>query len=356
MKQGFYTGLPKATTRMMLLCLISSNASALDLNVYGVGHVSADSNDDGNDRQIYIASSSSRLGFSGGHLIMNKLKVIFQFETGVDVTGRGENDGNGPGTNNSIFTKARDSFVGLEGSGGKIIAGRLGILNQWLYDYNLFADQVGDLGNLWGGTGLPGREDGVISYISPNLNGLNAQVTYKPESGSKNEDVSLFKVNYSMGNLKFGAGYINVGKGNAVNVEDHSAMAFTGSYAGNNFTVGGGYQSDSDIDGISGNDRDSYTMGASYSFGKHTIKTQYTKSTADTNDSDADQFAIGWDYSLHKSTTVYIAYSQTDNDTLAGFNTNNYGHGQSVSPFSVGEDPMSVSVGVVYKFDVALIK
>jgi len=54
--------------------------------------------------------------------------------------------------------RARDSFLGLRSHDyGSIQFGRVGGLNQWLYDYNLFADQVGDLGNIWGGDGLPGR-------------------------------------------------------------------------------------------------------------------------------------------------------------------------------------------------------
>ncbi|MCA1803907.1 MAG: hypothetical protein LC646_00740 [Xanthomonadaceae bacterium] len=40
---------------------------ALELNVYGVGHISADRVDDGSDDQNHVASNSSRLGVRGSH-------------------------------------------------------------------------------------------------------------------------------------------------------------------------------------------------------------------------------------------------------------------------------------------------
>jgi len=133
---------------------VSAPAWALDLTVYGVGHLSADGIDLDTDSSGYVHSNSSRLGFKGSHDLGNGFAVLYQFESGVDLTGRGTGDGNGGAdSDGQLFTRTRDSFVGVQGGFGAVMLGRVGGLNQWLYDYNLFGDQVGDLGNIWGATG-----------------------------------------------------------------------------------------------------------------------------------------------------------------------------------------------------------
>lgn len=350
---------PLSIAIVMILSIGSHTASALELDIYGVGHLSADANDDGQTNQGYIASNSSRLGVRGKHEIGNSLHVGIQYETGVDLTGRGTNDGNGPGTSNNLFSTSRDSFVSLGGKFGSMTAGRLGVLNQWLYDYNLFADQVGDLGNIWGGTGIPGRTNGMVAYTTPKLGmGLKGFVGYVPESGTKDGETTLLKLNMeNHSGLKLGLGYSNQGKGNfSPTSENHSAGAVTGSYAIGSFSIGGGYQSDSNIGGIKGADRDSYTVGGRYRFNRITVKSQYTTTDADTLNSDADMAAVGVDYSLNQSTTLYAAYAKTNNDPNVAFMSNNYGHGQAVNPAANGDDPSSFSVGIVYQFNASLMK
>ncbi|NIA02738.1 MAG: porin, partial [Planctomycetia bacterium] len=82
-----------ATAVAATLCLGAGNAAALEVNLYGVGHVSADNNNDGTDSQWYIASNSSRLGLKGSQKLSDNINAIFQYESGVDLTGRGTNDG-----------------------------------------------------------------------------------------------------------------------------------------------------------------------------------------------------------------------------------------------------------------------
>ncbi len=359
-----YTACPLAIAVVTIIGTGIHTASAFELDVYGVGHLSADSNDDGQDSQGYIASNSSRLGVRGRHENSQGLHVDIQYESGVDLTGRGTNDGNGPGTSNNLFSTSRDAFVSLGGDFGTVSVGRLGVLNQWLYDYNLFADQIGDLGNIWGGTGIPGRINGIVSYTTPEFGeSFKGFVGYVPESGTDNGDTTVLKLNMeNPSGVKLGVGYSNQGNGNfGPALEDQTSFAITASYATGPFSVGGGYQSDADIAGINGDDRDSFTLGGSYSFGRTTLKAQFTNSTADTADGntadgDAEMVAVGVDYALDKATTLYVAYAGTENDPTAAFKANNYGHGQAVDPAANGEDPSSFSVGIVYKFDANLIE
>jgi len=360
-----YTAYPLTIAVVTVIGTGIHTASAFELDVYGVGHLSADSNDNGEDSQGYIASNSSRLGIRGKHENGEGLQLSVQYESGVDLTGRGTNDGNGPGTENNLFSTSRDSFVNLGGRFGTVSVGRLGVLNQWLYDYNLFADQIGDLGNIWGGTGVPGRINGIIAYTTPEFGGgFNGFAGYVPESGTDNGDTTVLKLNMNNpSGVKLGIGYSNQGNGifSPPALKDQTTFAVTASYSMGSFSIGGGFQSDTDIAGINGDDQKSFTLGGSYNIGPTTFKTQFTNSATDTADGDAADkdaklIAVGVDYALDKATTLYAAYASTNNDPAAAFTANNYGHGQAVDPVANGEDPSSFSVGIVYKFDTNIIK
>jgi predicted porin len=288
------------------------------------------------------------------------MAAIFQYESGVDLTGNGTGDGNGPGDNGigGIFTRARDSFVGVKGNWGQVVFGRLGGLNQWVYDYNLFADQVGDLGNIWGGTGLPGRVNHVIQYATPNLGGFTGALTYTPDQGTNDSDAWVAKLNYGMAGFKVGGAYASFGQDAPLGIplSDWKVRAITASYGSSLFSVGGGWQRETDILGLSGVDRTSYTVGGSFNTGDFgAFKVQYSRagSIDPLPDSKGHQWAVGYDYNLFKSTTVYIAYARTSNGLLSpGYASYNYGHGdQGVPALGAGADPSALSVGLVYKFD-----
>ncbi len=330
---------------------------ALDLSVYGVGHLSADSIDNGDKSSGYLHSNSSRLGFKGDHDLGNGLKLLFQYESGVDLTGHGDGDGNGgiPNNNGQLFTKARDSFVGATGSFGTVLFGRLPAVNQWLYDYNLFGDQVGDLGNIWG-VNLPGRVNHAAHYRTPDFGGFSLGLSYVPDQGNSSTSAGIVKADYGIGGFKIGGAYASVGTGSGN--PKQKATAVTASYGVGIFSVGGGAQRESDIGGISGADRSEYTIGASVKIGSAgTVKIQYAKTgnLGGIADSSARQTAIGYDHAVDKATTLYIAYAKTNNDTNAAYSAYDWGHGdQGVPGIIGGKSPAALSVGVVYKFDVGV--
>jgi predicted porin len=347
----------RLTTRSMLVMVpfitLSYVVNANNFMIYGQGHLSADSVDDGEVSSEFVTSSSSRLGFNGDYQITDKLKVIFQYETGVDLTAQGGNDGNGGAeSSGQIFTKGRPSYVGLSGEFGKILIGHMPALDQWANDYNLFADQVGDLGNLWEGSGIPGRLDNVIYYESPDINGASVAVTYVPEEGKDNTDNLIVKGNYHISGLKIGAVFASIGQGTA-SLDDHTALALTIGYDFGRFSLGGGIQHESDIRGLAGDDRSSYSLGGSAKLGdKGTIKSQFAVSSGEGENSDARQFAIGYDYALDEDTTLYIAYARTSNDSNVNFSSNGKGHGDKIVP-AFGNDPSAISLGIVAKFDLS---
>ncbi len=336
-----------------LLCF---NTSANELNLYGLGHLSIDSVDDGIDSSVYTASNSSRLGINGFYELSPELKLIFQYETGVDLTAQGENDGNGGASSSGqLFTKGRPSYLGLEGKAGKILIGHMPFLDQYVNDYNLFADQVGDLGNLWEASGIPGRTDNSIYYQTPKFSGFHFSSTYVPEEGDNNADLWLFKGKYQVQDFNFAVSYTQVGQGQLSN-DDLTGIAVVADYQFSHISVGIGFQQELDIGGVAGNDRDSFTFGISINTGeKSKIKLQLANSSGDTADSDAQLFAIGYDYQLAESTLLYVAYAQMDNDDNVNFSVNGKGHGDRVIPL-MGEDPNALSLGIVYQFNHKLLE
>lgn len=339
--------------------VLSVSSAAAELSIYGVGHASADAIRTDPGSSSYIHSNSSRLGFKGSQDIGNGAVILFQYESGVDLTGKGNGDGNG-GANSGgqVFTRARDSFVGIKSALGTVMIGRVGGLNQWLYDYNLFGDQVGDLGNIWGGDGLPGRLDHAASYRTPDFGGLSLSLTYAPSQGISDSKTYIAKPEYANGGIKLGAAYANVGNG--IGSPDTKAAAITASYNAGAFNVGGGLQRETDIGGMGGADRNKVTLGAGVKVGANGIvKAQYARAgdLSGTANTRAKQWAVGFDYSWDKNTTLYAAYAKTKNDSAAAYTSYDYGHGdQGVPALGAGSNPTAISVGVVYKFDAGLLR
>lgn len=336
----------------------SAGPAGFELSIYGVGHLSADRIDAGATSSSYIHSNSSRLGFRGSQALNGATAVIFQYESGVDLSGKGVGDGNGPATSGGqIFTRTRDAFVGLKGSFGSVVFGRQGGLNQWVYDYNLFGDQVGDLGNIWGGDGLPGRLDSTVKYTTPDLSGVTLGLTYAPNQGTSSTSTAIGKADFSKGGFKLGGAYARFGQGTGL--QDWKVGAITTSYGTATFNVGGGWQRETDIAGVSGADRNKYTIGGGINVGSSgMVKVQYARANdmSGVADSGARQWAIGYDYSWNKDTTAYAAYAKTNNDAGAAYSADNYGHGNQDVPAIVGgANPSGLSVGLVYKFDVGLV-
>jgi predicted porin len=336
---------------------------AADFDFYGVGHVSFDGIDTGLSSSDYIHSNSSRLGLKGAQDINDDLSVYIQYESGVDLTVHGTGDGNGGATSaGQVFTRARDSFVGVKSNTyGSLQFGRLGGLNQWVYDYNLFADQVGDLGDSFGADGLPGRVDSAAQYLSPTLYGLKLTLTFVPDEGGQNAHDEVVKVDYKgsdmLSGIKLGAAYGKFGSGVSA-LPGLETYAVTGSYDAGMFTVGAGWQHVKNIGGVSGADRDQVTSGATLKLGPNAVlKAQYTWSgdLGGVAGSAAHQLAAGLDYNLSPAAFVYIAYSRMSNSATSAFSGVDYGHGDFGVPALVpGKSEVAYSLGLFYKFDLSI--
>ncbi len=327
---------------------ITSPSLADSFTFYGLGHISLDLNDTGDDTDSVLASNSSRIGFNGDFSVGSNTELFYQYEPGVDLTGRGENDGNGPGRFDSLFTEERDWFVGLRSGAVSARVGRLGVLNHWLYDFDPFADLVGDLGNLWGATGIPGRADraGLLEITIDNT--VATEYMWVPEHDEQAE--------IHVGKLKLSAGDLNLNLiafsqdvfGATAN---HDMFAVTGDSALGPGQLGYGIQSETDIFGLPGNDRDSLNVGYTMGIGSGIGKLLFTHSDSELGQFDGSQWSLGYDYPLNQSLLVYSAASYVDNSSASQFPANGYGHGLAITP-TRGSDPSSFSIGVIYQFSI----
>jgi predicted porin len=163
-------------------------------------------------------TGQNALGFKGAEDLGNGTKVIFELEAGfltdngtnslpaINNNGVGSSPGSGP-----IFR--RHSFVGLTGSWGTLIGGRV---DGARYGVSTRYDPFGGAGvaNQSSLQVHASRADNAIAYVTPNVDGLYAVVAYTSqlvgqEAAGNNSDGRLWVIqpNYVVGPLSVTLNY-----------------------------------------------------------------------------------------------------------------------------------------------------
>ncbi|HEY5602325.1 MAG TPA: porin [Gammaproteobacteria bacterium] len=328
-------------------------AAMAEMSAYGVGHVSLDVIDDGTDSAMNIASNSSRFGLKGSMDLDNGMKAGLQIETGIAL------DNRAGGT-----LADRNSFVSLGGGFGEV---RIGNHDTPFKDvrstHDLFNDYIGDLRNFSRSNGTTNAWDerarNSILYISPMLGDVaTIKFQYSTNTGSGTASGSTANDNdaYSA-NVIFNAGPVRVTLAyemHNINADDdESAMRAGVQYKGGPLTINGFFHSASDQGGVSGADLDVMGLGVGFKTGATLLKLQYAMADdfGDATDTGATILAVGADFAMSKSSTIYIAYAMTENDDNADYSvTGGGGHGDDIAPSAVGEDPSGFSLGYIVKF------
>ncbi len=273
-------------------------------------------------------------------------------------------------------------FIGLTGNYGSILAGRMGGADQWVYDSNLFADQIGDAGNFNSGRGVDGRLSGVLMYQTPIVSGLTASLTYIPASALDTGAISptvAFGAPGTPATIATPGTFASTGKNSygfkldydgTMGVNAHLAYFDTSSIMATvvneykNTSIAGGYSfgnamfsaqlvnSELDAGGVS-NTQNVFNIGGKYNLGSNdAIKAQYSKAWSMTGvaNSGANQIAIGYDHNLSKNMVIYAVLAKTTNEANAQFAVNGYGHGGGNLGAVAGESPSAISTGMAYNF------
>lgn len=343
---------------------LASTAAFAQTNVtiYGVADATFDSvratGSTGNsDRLDYnsrnrVTANSSYIGFKGVEDLGNGLKAVFQFENGLST------ENGAPGVWNN-----RDSFVGLSGGFGTIIAGNVTGPTRALgakLDVNTGATGIGMnnalLGKLGGGSGagpFDQRINNAIAYVSPTVAGFNGVIGYSTgltntvNGGALAGHENMGADNLLQGNtawtlgLNFETGPIYVGYAyTAVNAAGNGSLGTDGLLAGVSKLddhraavlykaafgqVGLMYDRARSVNTVSPNNSQSvwYLSGKFNVAANGAVLAQWGHAgDVSNNGSDragANHYVLGYEHSLSKRTVLKAIYSRINNKDNANY-------------------------------------
>jgi predicted porin len=221
------------------------------------------------------------------------------------------------------------------------------------------------------------RTANVVHYTTPNWGGFTGVVAYSFNSPGPEADIGStgrkgyawnvaptfegrnFTIGYSYWNSKADANAI------AANVNQRGDRLF-GSYRWGGFRIGLAWDkskvtNEGVNNAVTGTTtaakRDAWSVPIEYTWGPHWIGGHYTKANNDKAtsgiDDGAKMWAIGYNYSLSKRTSVGLTYAQISNDTGATYTpfTSNGGIGGGAAHTALpGEDPRFWSMTIRHAF------
>ncbi len=339
-----------------------------------------------------VSANSSILGFKGSEALGNGLTAVFQFEGSV------ANDTAG------AFNFARDSYVGIAGGFGTVAAGILSGPTRSLgaaMDPFLGATGITSnsalLGKLGGATlvganpyfaapvttgndntianaqaafGALGycatsgtcaslfdtRWNNAIAYISPNMAGLTITAAYVANENKTRDDVAnkLNTRGYDIG-ARYENGPIMAGLTyNKANLGDNFDTSAADTRAAFKYNFGAGtvgllWDRVKVEDSAGSVKRNAWFIPVTFNVtanGKIVAQYGQAGDVSDTSDTGAKMFALGYEHSLSKRTTLKAVWSQIKNESFAAYD---FGV-NSVGGIFPGADPKGFQVGVRHTF------
>jgi len=389
----------KKLIALAVAAAISAPAFADNANVtvYGRVHTSLDSNTGnagatqaaGTVNGLNLTSNSSRLGFKGSEDLGGDLKAVYQYETEVLAQGNAA----------AMLGAERDTYVGVAGGFGTVVAGRLPLANQYVGDANFMGDKVGDAGNLtaggFGGLGrlaVPSRASRAIGYVSPTFAGVtitaglvpNTPQSLNTTANSPEKDRSItLRAAYDNHGIFAAVTYLNLGVTglNMTNGTSSPTGVPTATFADSGaniylLSLAGGYDfgmakvraqyvsttansAAAGAIGLTVLKQDVITVGGQINIGNGAIKLQLATAqkakldnvagTAVNDGTQAVLSAIAYEHNLSKRTSVYAAYAHVNNGVNSAFSATGYAHGGVGSP-GASNSPSALSLGVIHNF------
>ncbi|MDY6978237.1 MAG: porin [Pseudomonadota bacterium] len=299
---------------------VSSPASANE--VYGDIRLSVNSIDkaDGTSSDSED-NNASRIGFKGSYELDAGLKALYHIQAGVDA------EPAGTGEENDMFSR-RFAFAGLAGNFGKVLYGTLsspykmaGLKLDPFYDTAAGEAMGGKNYGLSSYTN--GWFDNVLAYITPDMNGFQANAVMVMDDTEANDHHYNYGVSYSQAGFTAGVQLLQV---NTVGSE-LDATRLTAAYKTDQWSVGASMEN-VDPDGSADTDY-LYVAGTYKVSAKNTLKFSYSDV-----DNDGTGMAAGISHDLGEKTELYALYSDVDYDSAAQDNRT------------------VISVGVSHKFSI----
>ena len=303
-----------------------------------------------------VTANNSRIGFKGWEDLGNGLKAIWQVEQNVDID-----------TGNSTTSWAnRNSFVGLEGSFGRVLLGKHDSAYKTMtigLGTNILADTSADTCN---SQAIFCRGDqrvsNTVQYYSPVVNGFSAGVSYGADEtratvgGNRANAYSLsFGGKYVNGGLAVGAGYEHRNDSVATSTGlDTDYFKLVGAYTfASATTLAAGYEhSEVDQFAKSAKKQDGFTLAVKQQLGAWGVGASYTWLGKEKNGAEGDGKAKQWvlaaTYDLSKRTQVQAYATKLSNNKSAN---RNFGINPLNGTLSAaGADPQAIGVGIRHAF------
>ncbi|MCZ4306754.1 porin [Zoogloeaceae bacterium G21618-S1] len=338
-----------ATTALGLPTLAHAETN---VSIYGLIDINLSYEKAGGQKFTGVAGSElngSRLGFKGTEDLGNGLKALFVLETGFDP------DTGATGQGGRQF--GRQSFVGLEGSWGKVMLGRQyspAFVALDPYEATGGADRTAGLLHRKTGSvarGYETRFDNMIKYRSPSFGGFSADVGYwtGKENTGPNDDARKEGRGYGITGMYKNGPFAIAVTTQSVFTNATGGKASTHGIAGAyDFQVAKAYL-------LYTQDRESGSQGKgkarSYALGAEipvsaagTVAVSYgaRDESNEANTEDAHGWSVYYMHGLSKRTTLYTAYSHISNKGDANY-------GWNMTP-AAGDDPSVVMAGIRHRF------
>ena len=371
----------KLLTIAVAAALAAPVAVMADVTVYGQAHYSYDWVDGYTSgvsgkkvtEDATGVSRNSRIGFKGAEDLGGGLKGVWQVEAEVN------------GNENGVDW--RNTFVGLSGGFGTVLAGRHDTPYKLATGkLDPFGDRIGDynivIGSFNGIVTSDERAPQTIAYVSPNFSGFSGAIAYVSHyytdqaaagaagaiDGDERDQAVSAMVMYDNAGFFASAAY-EYGEGNRIagalapgllpaDVDGYdepnlTSMKFGLGYTFAGFTLGGIYEN---IDADGGKnwtsvDRDAYYVAASYAFGNSALKGFWgmADDIKDNKDTGAYMYGVGYDYNLSKRTTLYAMYAGINNERNGSYGLWG-GQGLNSAYKADGHNVNGYSLGVIHKF------
>jgi predicted porin len=355
----------KKVIALAVAALASSAAFAqTNVTVYGVVDVgqafvksSGSSVADTNQGTVgRLDNNSSYIGFKGVEDLGNGLKAVFQYESNFAADTAGAVAG------------GRDTFIGLTGGFGTVVAGTLTHplramgakveLTPGAAGFGTMASLTGTIAGFH--TGADNRAQNAIAYVSPSFGGFSGTVAYVNGEQKTNGNQSTSSVGpdvtsrayqiaaqYDNGPLWVAAGYhknkeMGIGLTSsiptstatlALDGQDARVYRLAAAYTFPTKTKVTALYDNTKVDQLGGDGgvvvkRNAFSLGVAQEIGKNTIGLEYGRAGKlkvdgeSQDETKANIWTAVYSYALSKRTQVHARYSRLSNDNDS--NTNFY--------------------------------
>lgn len=306
--------------------------------VYGKINMAVVSFDDGGANDgLGLFDEASRLGFKGSEDLGGGLKLLYKMEGTVDMDGSG------------VFAFNRDTYIGLKGGFGTVLAGRMNsAYKNATGKYDMFADMYGDITGTGTHSAADTREQS-IKYEN-NFGGVKLAVSLAPsEQGSPNDEMgNSIGVNFKAGPVNVAIASVTCGDAcDAGDVKD-SALKVGVQWKGGPHKVN--FLHETFEDDSTSAERTAMTIQYGMKMGKNTFQVSHTMVETDpgTSATETTQTSVALVHKMSKSTKVYVAYSAIDNGSAVAA-TGRLKSGIAHAT-AAGQDPSGIAFGVTTTF------